>query len=159
MTTTDHPVISQFRGPWAFLSNFHPAALTWENITYPTSEHAFNAGKTTEPDLRRWIAAADTPREAKRRGQLVRLRDRWDDEVRYQVMRDVLRAKFTADPRRIASLLNTGDADLFEGNTWHDQHWGTCHCGLPKCSDPGANHLGRMLMNLRTELAQSSSRP
>jgi ribA/ribD-fused uncharacterized protein len=147
--------IMEFRGAWAFLSNFHPAVLTWEGITYPTSEHAFNAGKTTEADLRRWIAAADTPKEAKRRGHQVRLRDRWDEEVRYDVMRKVLRAKFTADPRRIAALLGTGDAELIEGNTWHDIHWGVCTCSRDKGA--GLNHLGRMLMELRGELLAAAA--
>jgi ribA/ribD-fused uncharacterized protein len=151
VTATDTaPAITAFRGQWAFLSNFHPAVLTWDGVTYPSSEHAFNAGKTTEPYLRAWIAAADTPKEAKRRGHQVRLRDRWDTEVRYQVMRDVLRAKFTADPRRVAALLSTGGAPLVEGTTWHDQHWGICTCARHK--GDGDNHLGRMLMELRTEL-------
>jgi ribA/ribD-fused uncharacterized protein len=148
--TLSRDVISQFHGPWAFLSNFHPAVLTWEGITYPTSEHAFNAGKTLEPDLRRWIAAADTPREAKRRGHQVRLRDHWDEDVRYRVMRDVLQAKFTADPRRVAALLGTGDAELVEGNTWHDLHWGKCSCA--RHNGVGDNYLGRFLMDLRAEL-------
>ena len=151
MTATDaQPAITAFRGPWSFLSNFHPAVLTWEGVTYPTSEHAFNAGKTLEPDLRRWIAGADTPKEAKRRGHQVRLRDRWDEEVRYRVMAEVLRAKFTADPRRMTALLSTGTAELVEGTTWHDQHWGICICA--RHNGAGENHLGRILMELRADL-------
>jgi ribA/ribD-fused uncharacterized protein len=146
-------VITQFRGAWAFLGNFHPAPLTWEGQHYPTSEHAFNAGKTTEPDLRRWIAAAATPREAKRRGHQVRLRDGWDETVRYEVMAGVLRAKFTDVPGRIASLLGTGNAALVEGNTWHDTHWGQCMCA--RHDGVGDNHLGRMLMELRTDLEKT----
>lgn len=155
MTDINRRAITQFRGAWAFLSNFHPAPLAWEGLTYPTSEHAFNAGKTVEPDLRRWIAAANTPKEAKRRGHQVRLRDTWDGKVRYDVMRGVLRAKFTDVPGRIAALLNTGDADLIEGNTWHDQHWGDCYCERKACAVAGANHLGRMLMELRRDLGKT----
>lgn len=143
--------IMQFRGSFAFLSNFHPAPLLWEGITYPTSEHAFNAGKTTEPYLRAWIADAETPREAKRRGHQVRLRDGWDATVRYEVMRAVLRAKFTGE-QRINALLGTGDAVLVEGNTWHDQHWGDCTCGRQACKTSGVNYLGRMLTELREEV-------
>jgi ribA/ribD-fused uncharacterized protein len=155
MTVTDQPAITEFRGQWAFLSNFHQAQLTWEGIHYPTAEHAFNAGKTTEEDLRRWIADANNPREAKRRGHQVRLRDRWDDEIRYQVMRDVLRAKFTVIPGRARALLDTGTAELVEGNTWHDLHWGRCVCARHK--GMGDNYLGRFLMELRTEIASSAT--
>ena len=153
MTTESCHAIDQFRGQWAFLSNFHKAPLTWEGINYPTSEHAFNAGKTLEPDLRRWIAAADTPREAKRRGHQVRLRDRWDEEIRYQVMQSVLRAKFTPIPGRVRALLSTGTTELVEGNTWHDMHWGKCTCSRHR--GMGDNHLGRLLMGLRAELQQA----
>lgn len=159
MTTppsTTQPAITEFRGPWAFLSNFHRAPLTWEGIHYPTSEHAFNAGKTTERDLRRWIAAAENPREAKRRGHQVRLRDRWDEEIRYQVMRGVLRAKFTPIPGRVQALLDTGTAELVEGNTWHDLHWGKCTC--PRHNGAGDNYLGRFLMELRNELTNNTTR-
>jgi ribA/ribD-fused uncharacterized protein len=143
--------IDLFRGQWEFLSNFYRAPLIWEGIEYPTSEHAFNAGKTTEPFLREWIASADTPREAKRRGHLVRLRDKWDEQVRYLVMHQVLRAKFKAHPGRAKALLDTGDALLVEGTVWHDTHWGICTCS--KHQGEGLNHLGDMLMTLRKELA------
>ncbi len=152
MTATTRTIM-QFRGAWAFLSNFQPAVLDWEGITYPTSEHAFNAGKTTDEDARRWIAVAPTPREAKRRGRAVQLRPGWDERVRFEVMADVLRAKFACRPERVAALVGTGDAVLVEGNTWHDNVWGDCHCGRPACAGAGANHLGRLLMELRAELA------
>lgn len=147
-------VIDQFRGEWAFLSNFHRAPLTWEGITYLTSEHAFHAGKTLDRDERWRISQASTPKEAKAFGRQVKLRPLWDMSVRYQVMGEVLRAKFTCHPGRIDDLLSTGDAVLIEGNTWHDQHWGDCRCALPRCAKPGTNHLGRMLMQLRTELTR-----
>jgi ribA/ribD-fused uncharacterized protein len=150
MTTTT--TIDAFRGRWAFLSNFHPAQLTWDGLLYPTSEHAFNAGKTLDPVLRRDIAKAPTPREAKRRGRSVPLRPGWDDTVRFEVMAAVLRAKFCCHPGRVDALLATGEALLVEGNTWHDQTWGDCRCGRTACAEPGANHLGRLLMELRDEL-------
>jgi ribA/ribD-fused uncharacterized protein len=143
--------IDSFRGEWEFLSNFYRAPLLWQGIEYPTSEHAFNAGKTTEPFLREWVAAASNPKEAKRRGHLVRLRDGWDSKIRYEVMHEVLRAKFTAHPGRAKALLDTGEALLVEGTTWHDTHWGICTC--PKHGGEGLNHLGSMLMELRWELA------
>jgi ribA/ribD-fused uncharacterized protein len=146
-------VISRFLGPWYFLSNFRLAVLTWEGIEYPTSEHAYNAGKTHDRDLREKIANVVDPRQAKKLGRSAVLRPGWEATVRYDVMREVLRAKFACDPRRTAALLSTGDAYLVEGNIWHDQHWGNCLCGREKCAERGANHLGRHLMQLRAELS------
>jgi hypothetical protein len=148
----DAPVIDRFTGQWAFLSNFHPAPLTWEGMDFATSEHAFNAGKTLNRTEREWVQCAHTPRIAKERGQEVTLREGWNDRVRYDVMAQVLRAKFLCDPRRVQALLSTGASLLIEGVTWHDQHWGTCVCGRATCAQPGQNHLGRALMTLRSEI-------
>lgn len=141
--------IERFAGAWAFLSNFYPVLVVWERVVYPSSEHAFNAGKTLDPAQRRWIADAGTPQIAKRRGRTVALRDGWDDTLRYEVMAQVLKSKF-AWTRTRELLLSTGDAELVEGNTWHDTHWGVCVCAVHRGA--GRNHLGRLLMELRTEL-------
>jgi ribA/ribD-fused uncharacterized protein len=141
--------IDNFRGPYGFLSNFHPCSVTWEQITYPSSEHAFNAGKSLDMGVRLWIAEAPTAKEAKRRGRSVPLRTHWDERVRFEVMAEVLAAKFR-DPKLMAALRATGDALLIEGNTWHDQTWGWCRCGRAACAERGSNWLGRMLMFLRS---------
>ncbi|HLL69075.1 MAG TPA: NADAR family protein [Micromonosporaceae bacterium] len=157
MTADPTPrAIHGFRGAWSFLSNFQAAPLVWEGMAYPTSEHAFNAGKTLDVAKRQWIADAATPREAKRRGRSVDLRRGWDERVRFEVMAEVLRAKFEAHPGLARALLATGDAELVEVNTWHDDVWGDCVCGRPACGEPGTNHLGRLLMELRADLAAST---
>lgn len=143
-------MIDDFRGRWAFLSNFYPAPLIWQGIKFPTAEHALHAGKTNDRGLRNAIAIASTPRLAKKMGRrLIDLPDTWDTFTRYRVMAEVLRAKFTAHPGRVQALLSTGSAVLVEGNYWHDQHWGDCRCGRPACRTPGGNHLGWGLMALR----------
>lgn len=158
MTTVDQVpqaaghAIDDFRGPYSFLSNFHPCSVTWEQITYPSSKHAFNAGKSLDMGVRMWIASAPSPREAKRRGRSVQLRPHWDERVRFEVMAEVLAAKFR-DPALRSKLQTTGDASLIEGTTWHDNVWGDCRCGRQACVLPGANHLGQMLMFLRSVVA------
>jgi ribA/ribD-fused uncharacterized protein len=143
-------IIDRFTGRWAFLCNFHPAPLTWEGQVYPTSEHAFNAGKTTDWLLRHYISNVPTPGAAKKAAKLLPLRPGWNIEVRYDVMWAVLWAKFSCQQRRIDALLSTGDAYLIEGTTWHDNHWGNCTCLRPACTTTtGLNHLGSMLMDLR----------
>ena len=148
------PPISAFAGPWRFLSNFaDPAVTVFEGATYPTSEAAYNAGKTLDPVVRAWIAAAGSAGEAKRRGNnhnKVALRPDWNSRVRYEVMDVVLHAKFTAHPARAAALLSTGMRELIEGNTWCDQVWGRCTC--TKHLGTGQNRLGLALMRLRARL-------
>ena len=146
--------IDRFRGQWGFLSNYaDPAVLTWEGLQYRTSEHAFNAGKTLDPAIRAWVAAAPTANEAKRRGNdrtRTVLRPGWDETVRFQVMGEVVHAKFTTHPARTQALLSTGDRELVEGNTWHDVVWGRCVCA--RHGGVGQNQLGLTLMRLRDQL-------
>ncbi|MDA3644361.1 NADAR family protein [Saccharopolyspora indica] len=150
--------IATFRGEHFFLSNFYPAAVVGaERRRYPSAEAAFHGGKTLDPRERDWIAAAATPREAKRRGRRVSLRPDWDS-ARHLVMRAVLRGKF-ADPDLAAKLLATGETRLVEGNRWHDQLWGDCRCGRAACDEPGRNFLGIYLMELRAELRAATPRP
>jgi predicted NAD-dependent protein-ADP-ribosyltransferase YbiA (DUF1768 family) len=61
----------------------------------------------------------------------------------------VLEAKF-ADRDLADRLVATHPHKLVEGNTWHDQFWGDCHCG--RCPGEGENMLGVALMELRDKL-------
>ena len=58
-----------------------------------------------------------------------------------------MRAKFTQNPKLKEQLLSTGDAILIEGNTWNDRYW-----GVDASSGVGKNHLGKLLMKIRSEL-------
>jgi ribA/ribD-fused uncharacterized protein len=133
----------RFRGAYAFLSNFHPSPLTYEGIEYPTAEHAYQAGKTTESHLRVHISTLKTPGEAKRQGRYVKLRDNWET-VKLKVMHDVLQAKFKNVALR-AMLADTYPMRLVEDNTWGDTFWGVYE-------GHGENHLGIILMSIRAEI-------
>jgi predicted NAD-dependent protein-ADP-ribosyltransferase YbiA (DUF1768 family) len=52
--------------------------VIYENITYPTAEHAYQASKTLDVEQRRKIAALATPAEAKAAGRALKLRDDWE---------------------------------------------------------------------------------
>ena len=147
-------LIDNFRGKYGFLSNFHRQAFVLAGLEYGSGEHAFNAGKTLDPEAAEQVRAAATPAIAKRLGRTVPLREQWDDIVRFEVMRVVLEAKFT-NPGLRAHLLATGTALLVEGTTWHDRVWGSCTCDEHRAW-PGANHLGRMLVDLRARLRGDS---
>ena len=146
-------MINCFEGEFAFLSNFYGSPISDGEITYPTVEHYFQAMKTPSMEEAVEIAAAPTPGRAKRLGRKCQLRLDWE-EIKIPVMRSALRKKFS-DPGLKAKLLATGDQYLEEGNYWCDNFWGVCYCN--KCQDTIAhNHLGKLLMELRTKLMEEN---
>ena len=145
-------MIDCFDGEFAFLSNFYPSPITIDGIMFPTVEHLFQAAKTVSLVEREKIAAAATPGQAKRLGRNVILCDNWE-EIKEDVMLNALRLKFAILPLR-EMLLATGDEELVEGNTWHDNIWGSCSC--ERCKNiKGQNKLGKLLMQVREEIKSS----
>ena len=71
------------------------------------------------------------------------LRPDWE-EVKVQVMRELLYAKFSEEPLR-GMLKATGDQHLEEGNNWGDTFWGVCR-------GRGENWLGKLLMEVRASI-------
>src|SRR5271156_3773763 len=72
-------MVTEFRGPNRFLSNFEGPAVRFEGLLYPTVEHAFQAGKTLDKGIRISLCQSSvTPGEAKRIGRSVTLRPDWD---------------------------------------------------------------------------------
>jgi ribA/ribD-fused uncharacterized protein len=133
-------VIDRFNGEYAFLSNFY-----W--VDGITVEHLYQALKSTFLPEVEEILAAPTPGEAKRLGQKATLRSEWETS-KESVMLDCLRLKFS-NPEMRKRLLATGDAELIEGNHWHDTYWGRCTCSKHKGA--GKNRLGQLLMQIREE--------
>lgn len=140
---TDAQIV-RFRGPHRFLSNFHPSPVRFEDNTYPTVEHAYQAAKTLDASARESIRLCHTPGEAKRLGQRVSIRPEWE-EVKVGIMDAMLRQKF-ADPELWTKLAATRPAVLIEGNDWGDEFWG---CTLHDDRWVGHNWLGRLLMSIR----------
>ena len=142
--------IDCFDREYAFLSNFYYSPFEFDGVTYPTNEHFFQAMKSFDPVVRKQIAEAETPGEAKRMGRTIKIRPDWE-EIKYPVMRRGLLLKFTTHKDLAEKLINTGDAWLIEGNYWHDNTWGDCKC--PRClTIDGKNWLGTLLMDVRREL-------
>jgi len=142
METPEQTVIDSFTGIHAYLSNFFPCQVpSFDGLTYPSAEHAFQAAKCSNPEERQAIRLAPTAGQAKKMGRRVELRWDWD-QTKLQVMTDVLICKFDANPRLADQLIATGDVKLVEGNTWNDTFWGVSR-GV------GQNHLGYSLMRIR----------
>lgn len=146
--------INEFRGYYRFLSNFYPAIIEYEEIIYPTAEHAYQAAKTFDQEERLYISKLSSPGSAKRYGKKIKLRDDWN-KVKLYVMYDICYKKFTDfdnNPDLIIKLLFTHPKELIEGNKWNDTFWGICN-GV------GQNFLGKILMKIREELIKNIEVP
>lgn len=122
-------------------------------------EREYQAAKTLDPELSAKILACDKPfglNGSKRMGREVDLRPDWN-QVKFQVMARLVLRKFLDHPSLSGSLLETNDALLIEGNSWHDNIWGDCRCGRLECLEPGLNWLGHVLMGVREALRQKQS--
>ena len=144
-------MISIFRGKHRFLSNFYPChvKIYWEEMYFDTTEHAYQAAKTLDKTERLQIQQAATPGEAKKLGQKVSLRRHWNN-IKNDIMLELVRQKFVFNYDLAQRLLDTKDQELVEGNTWHDNWFGSCVC--LKCGDKGQNWLGKILMEVRDQL-------
>ena len=145
-------MINEFQGPYRFLSNFYPAQVVVDGLTFPTVEHAYQASKTGDPTLQMRIYVAESPGEAKRLGRLASRRDLQDWPRRKEaVMAGLVRQKFD-HPALAAKLLETGDHELLEGNKWGDTFW-----GVDLVTGLGDNRLGKILMEVRAELRRKGA--
>ena len=136
--------ISKFAGQYDWLSNFYPCNITYEGISYSSSEHAYQAAKTVDVSERQKIAGLNSPGAAKKAGRKVSMRPDWD-KIKFQVMEDILRLKFNGTNQLSILLKSTKNEELVEGNHWHDYVWGVCN-------GKGQNNLGKILMKIRGDL-------
>ena len=137
--------VMTFRGKYAFLSNMHSVDFEWDGRIYHSSEAAFQSAKSLNPAERDRFSAMNGV-TAKREGKKVNLRYDWED-VKDEIMEEVVLAKFSQNPNLARQLIDTGDLELVEGNRWHDTYW-----GVDATTGKGENHLGQILMKVRTIL-------
>jgi ribA/ribD-fused uncharacterized protein len=122
--------------------------------TFPTVEHAYQAAKSPSFNQRAQIAALDTPKAAKAAGRRIKRPANWF-EVNLGIMEDLVRQKFTRHADLREKLLATGDAELVEGNVWNDRFFGMIWDNQ-KSQWVGENHLGKILMKVRSELEKGA---
>lgn len=142
-------MIDSFTGRNRFLSNFFIADTKYDTFIYPSSEHAYQAAKSQNNKIRGLFLDRNmTPGQAKKLGFKIARRPDWET-VKLSIMKEVVLDKFTRNSTLKEKLLATGDQQLVEGNTWDDKFWGVC-------GGEGLNHLGLILMEVRTELGIAS---
>lgn len=128
-------------------SNFSRHPVVIDDVTWPTSEHYFQARKFLDEADRDAVRAAPNGFVAAQMGRERHRSFRQDWEtVRDEVMLEVLRAKFGQHDELREVLLSTQGAHLIE-HTKNDRYWADGGDGT------GQNMLGILLEQVRGELA------
>lgn len=124
-------------------SNFAKYPIELGGKVYPTSEHYFQAKKFEYTEHEEAIRLAETPMLAANLGRerWRPLREDWE-QVKDNIMRQALQAKFDQHQVLKDILLSTGSCELIE-HTTNDSYWGDGGDGA------GRNMLGILLMELR----------
>lgn len=135
--------ITSFDGEYRWLSNFHIEHIKVDGLWFISVEHAFQAAKSEDPVFWKIIQTTKFPGGAKKLGRTCVLRADWE-EIKLEVMETLIEIKFQ-NAELAHKLIETGDAELIEGNHWGDTFWGVCR-GV------GENHLGKIIMKVRDSL-------
>lgn len=144
-------MITQFRGEHSFLSNFttFETPMLYGGSLYPSNEHFYQAMKFTDKGVRNSVRT----HPAKGLKVYVRslpCREDWDN-IKLDVMLFGLRYKFSdKNPKLRHKLILTGEEIIQEGNWWNDKYWGVC-----LKTNNGENNLGKLLMQVRSEIQES----
>jgi ribA/ribD-fused uncharacterized protein len=143
-----------------YLSNFSAFRITLlvddgsgaeVRCTFDTSEAAYHWFKFPHiPEVQAKIRAAESAHAAFKLAEQYRVRRRPDwDAIKLEVMREILRAKVEQHEYVRRKLLETSGRELIE-NSWRDAFWGWGP------NRDGRNELGKLWMEIRTELLNRS---
>ncbi len=145
------------RKDYSFFSNFFPVIITINGSEYPHVEAYYQSRKSDNPEYHKRVLHNKSPAWAKYVGDSrigspyiskkswfkkhpEDLRKDWS-EIRIEVMKRALYAKFRQHKLLLLSLINTMDAELIEDSE-KDPFWGIGIDGK------GKNMLGVLLMEL-----------
>lgn len=147
-----------FYGKNSPYSNFYYVEFEHKGYKVTSSEQTFMLEKALmfDKSMVERILSTTNPAEIKKLGRKVKNFDekKWN-EVRYDIMVDILCAKFSTEPLK-TELLNTGIEFIVEASPT-DKIWGAgLALGDPRLNYakyyPGRNLLGHALMDARARL-------
>ncbi len=149
--TIDEDVIGFYPREFYPLDNFSSFQVEWRGKLYPTSEHAYQAAHffETDPALAEQVRLARSAHDAQKiaRENSHMYRKDWD-EIKPEIMKEILLAKVEQQPYVKHKLLETGDYEIVEDSP-KDDFWGW---GADR---KGRNQLGKIWMEIRDELRRS----
>jgi predicted NAD-dependent protein-ADP-ribosyltransferase YbiA (DUF1768 family) len=158
-------MIERFRGEYFPFSNMYPLPEWIEadcGVLVPTSEHAYMANRFKDTQIQLAVAAArglqtgnaiyrDGLAAKKLAHELIEAGEELsaaDPIARIALMRRVVSQKVDKNELIHTLLVSTDEQDIQEGNDWGDTFWGVSPVG----SGTGQNNLGKIYMELRSEL-------
>lgn len=126
--------------------SFDEPPMIIDNVTYTGGPEQYyqlskSIGTTDEETARKQIMSTSNPMNAYILGNRFKLRNDWED-VKEEIMRKAVTAKFTQNENLKSLLLSTKDFPLVQIKPG-DNYWGTGPSG------DGKNVLGKILMELR----------
>ncbi|MDP2752112.1 MAG: NADAR family protein [Rhodocyclaceae bacterium] len=141
--------------PYGVFSNLYKREIEFEGIYYPTAEHAYQAGKPRKNSVREWLLGAPSPALLAMAAHGLYSWDICSDwsKIKFDRMKQVLRAKFTQHDDLRELLLSTDEARLVEAATVDNsvnRTWG-------EVNGKGKNMLGNLLMEVRADIREASS--
>jgi N-glycosidase YbiA len=127
-------------------NNFSAHAIEFRGKLYPTSEHAYQAAKCTDPQGREAIRNARSPLRAKVLANETYKAAKDPDwgSKKIVVVEEILRAKLAQHPEAQEALRESGHEDIVEDSPT-DYFWGVGADGT------GQNMLGKLWMKIRDE--------
>lgn len=138
--------INFYTPPYYALNNFSPHAIEYEGKLYPTSEHAYQAGKLTNEEAQEAVCHARSPLEAKHLANetYADFRDSKGETNKVERMEKILRTKLAQHAEVRQVLEKTGTDEIVEDSPT-DYFWGEGADGS------GRNELGKLWMKIRAE--------
>ena len=139
-------MITEFQNEYRWLSNFAPVKIKLDGLEFPSVEHAYMSAKSDDTEWKKFCSNPNNKAgDVKRQSRNITLKEDWN-EIKLEVMANCIKQKFNIEPYR-TKLLETKDKHLQEGNRWNDKFWGVC-----LKTNKGENNLGKLIMNVRSEL-------
>lgn len=145
-------LFKKVKGPFGWFSNMSPHPVEG----YRTAEALFQASRFSDPAIQAAIKACTSPMAAKMTAKahassmIVQPRSRMD----LALMRRVVRRKVDQNPELREMLLATGEEVIVEDVSGRLNESGLFWGAVPTADGlRGENHLGRIWMELRSELA------
>ena len=133
---------------WDVFDNHYASQVIWRDAIYPTSEHAYQAGKflETAPDIAEKVRSANSPRMAAvfANEHKEQRHPEWDS-LKVSVMEEVIATKAAQHEFIRTILTNSGNLQIVEMN-YDDEFWGWGK------NQNGRNELGKVWMRLRQQL-------
>jgi ribA/ribD-fused uncharacterized protein len=138
-----------------YLSNFSAFCIHWRGYAFFTSEHAYHWARFDLPEgrgllLQDCVQRAPSAHAAFQFAQAEKHKQRSDwDLIKVPTMKEILLAKVEQHEYVKRKLLQSAGRELVE-NSWRDAFWGWGP------NRDGRNELGKLWMEIRTELLNRS---